>query len=143
MRHLPIRRNRRDFFPMMSVFDNFFNNYPEEDKDRENVRRMAIDLVENDKDYEVVANLPGIKKDNIKISINDNELVIDAKQEEKKEEKKDSYYRCERYSGNYRRSLTLTDHCDSDKIKAKFEDGVLNLTIPKKKPVPAKEIKIG
>jgi len=128
---------------MMSVFDNFFNNYPEEDKDRENVRRMAIDLVENDKDYEVVANLPGIKKDNIKISINDNELVIDAKQEEKKEEKKDSYYRCERYSGNYRRSLTLTDHCDSDKIKAKFEDGVLNLTIPKKKPVPAKEIKIG
>ena len=143
MRHLPIRKTRRDFFPMMSVFDNFFNHYEEEDKDRENVRSMAIDLVENDKDYEVVANLPGLKKENIKISINDNELVIDAKQEEKKEEKKGSYYRCERYNGNYRRSLTLTDQCDADKIDAKFKNGVLTLSIPKKEPVPSKEIQIG
>jgi len=141
MRHLPIRSNRREFFPMMSVFDNFFNNY-EEDKDRENVRRMAIDLIENEKNYEIVANLPGLKKDNIKISINENELVIEAKHSEKKEEKKGSYYRCERYSGNYRRSITLTDQCDAENINAKFEDGVLTLTIPKKEPEPAKEIKI-
>ena len=142
MRHLPIRSNRRDFFPMMSVFDNFFSNYTEEDKDRENVRRMAIDLIENEKDYEIVANLPGLKKANIKISINENELVIDAKQEERKEEKKDSYYKCERYSGNYRRTITLTDQCNAENINAKFEDGVLTLTIPKKEPEPTKEIKI-
>ncbi|HHE38471.1 MAG TPA: Hsp20/alpha crystallin family protein [Candidatus Cloacimonetes bacterium] len=137
------RKNTRDYWPIRTAFDRFFNNFfLEDDEDQENVRSMAIDLVENDKDYEVVANLPGIKKDNIKVSLNENELVIEAKQEEKKEEKKGSYYRCERYSGNYRRSIALTDQCDADSIKAKYEDGVLTLSIPKKEPVPAKEIKI-
>jgi len=142
MRHL-VRRNRREYFPMRTVFDNFFNNYYDEENERENVKSPVIDLIENEKDYEVKANLPGISKKDIKISINDNELVIEAKHTEKKEETKGSYYRCERYSGNYRRSIALTELCDSEKIDAKFINGVLTLTIPKKEPVPAKEIKIG
>jgi HSP20 family protein len=82
-------------------------------------------------------------KKNVKISINNNELAIEVKKEEKKEEEKGSKCRCERFRGSYRRVLNLSDEVDKDKIEAKFEDGVLILDIPKLAPVPTKEIKIG
>jgi len=56
--------------------------------------------------------------------------------------KKGSYFRCERYCGNYRRYIALMDTCDAEKIDAEFENGVLTLTIPKKELVPAKQIMI-
>jgi len=141
MRYVPIRR-RGSYFPMASAFDKFFDNFLEEDKAEENVRRMAIDLVENEKDYKVKADLPGISKKDVSISIDNNSLIIEANREEEKEEKKGSYYRCERYSGNYKRSIALTEQCDANSIKAEFKNGVLTITIPKTKPEPAKKIEI-
>ncbi|HPH61117.1 MAG TPA: Hsp20/alpha crystallin family protein, partial [Candidatus Syntrophosphaera sp.] len=61
---------------------------------------------------------------------------------ETKEEKKGTIYRCERYSGSYRRNLLLPENSDLAKISAKMEDGVLQLLIPKKEPSPQKEIVI-
>ena len=141
MRYVPIRR-RRDYYPMASTFDRFFENFFEDEKAEENVRSMMIDLVENEKDYQILADLPGIDKKDVHIAVEDNNLVIEAKQSEKKEEKKGSYYRCERYSGNYKRSITLTEKCDASSIEAKFNNGVLTITIPKSEPVPAKKIEI-
>ncbi len=141
MRYVPIRR-RGEYFPMASAFDKFFDNFLQEDKAEENVRNMAIDLVENEKDYQIKADLPGIYKKDVHISIENNSLIITANRVEKKEEKKGSYYRCERYSGNYKRSITLTEQCDANSIKAEFKDGVLIITIPKTEPEPAKKIEI-
>jgi HSP20 family protein len=141
MKNYPTKTNK-ELFPAMSLFDNFLHRFFEEDSREESQRLMAIDVMENDKDYQVVADLPGIKKDNINISVDDNELVIEAKQDEKKEEKKGSYYRCERYSGNYRRSILLSENVDRSNIDAKFEDGVLEITLPKKEPTPVKKISV-
>jgi len=69
--------------------------------------------------------------------------VIEAHKDEKKEEKKGSYCRCERYQGNYRRVLSLNDEVNSEKIAAFYDNGVLKLEVPKKEPAPSKEIKIG
>lgn len=135
--------NRRNFYPMMSVFDRFVDDFFKPEDVQDNQRTMALDILEEDDKFVIEANLPGFKKQDVKISVNNNELVIEAQREEKKEEKKGSYCRCERYQGSYRRVLNLSDQVDKDKIGAKFENGVLTLDIPKLTPVPAKEIKIG
>lgn len=143
MKLVPYNRNT-EFKPMMSMmnmFDDFFNRFYEEEGDND-FKAMAMDIVEKDKEFELLANLPGFKKEDVKISVHDNQLLIEAKCENKKEEKKGTMYRCERYSGNYRRNLYLPDNADVAKIQAKMEDGVLKLSIPKKEATPQKEIVI-
>ena len=135
--------NKKNFYPMMSLFDKFVDDFFTGEQVQEKQRTMAIDILEEEGKFVIEANLPGFKKKDVKININNNELVIEAKKEEKKEEKKGSYCRSERYQGSYRRVLSLSDQVDREKIAAKFEDGVLILDIPKKDPVPSKEIKIG
>jgi len=126
---------------MLNLFDDFFNRYYEEDSDN-NFKAMAMDIVEHEKEFELLANLPGFKKEDVKISVHDNQLMIEAKYESKNEEKKGTMYRCERYSGSYRRNLYLPESADVNKIQAKMEDGVLKLTLPKKEETPKKEIVI-
>ena len=135
--------SRRSYYPMMSVFDRFADDFFKHEDVKDKHRAMAIDILEEDDKFVIEANLPGFKKTDVKISVNNNELVIEARKEEKKEEEKGSYYRCERYKGSFRRVLNLSDLVDKEKITAKFEDGVLILEIPKKEAIPVKEIKIG
>lgn len=136
------RNSKNDFITMRTLFDNFFNNFEEAERNQDNIRLPEVDLIENEKNYVIKANLPGIKKENISISINNNELILEAKQEEKKEEKTDSLYKCERYSGSYKRVFGLTKLCDIDKIEADSKEGVLTIKIPKKKPAPVKQISV-
>ncbi len=127
---------------MLSIFDDFFNRAFEEEAGDDNFRSMAMDIIEHEKEYEILANLPGFRKEHVKISVHDNQLLLEAKCSENKEEKKGTVYRCERYSGSYRRNLLLPENSDLAKITAKMEDGVLRLLIPKKEPSPQKEIVI-
>jgi HSP20 family protein len=128
---------------MSSLFDDFLSNaFTEEQTDAN--KMMPMDVSEREKEYVIRANMPGIKKENIKISVhNNNELTIEGKQEEEKSEKNETVFRYERYKGNYRRAINLPDVCDIEKVAAKLEDGVLTLVIPKREPSPAKEIKVG
>ncbi len=138
-----IVRNTRDLFPIMSsLFDDFISNAFIDEQTEAN-KMMPMDVSEKDNMYIIRANMPGIKKENIKISVHDNELIIDGKQEEVKTDKNETVYRYERYKGNYKRVVSLPEICDIDNVKAKLEDGVLTLEIPKKEPIPAKEITIG
>ena len=144
MKLVPYRRvnELRPMSNMLSMFDEFFNRAFEEEGTDDNFRAMAMDIVEHDKEFEILANLPGFKKENVKISIHDNQLLVEANCDQKKEETKGTVYRCERYSGSYRRNLMLPENADHHKISAKMEDGVLRLVIPKKEPTPQKEIVI-
>ena len=144
MKIVPYRKGQeiRPMGTMLSIFDDFFNRAFEEEAGDDNFRSMAMDIVEHDKEFEILANLPGFKKDNVKISVHDNQLLIEARCSESKEETKGTVYRCERFSGNYRRNLLLPENSDLTKISAKMEDGVLQLIIPKKEPSPQKEIVI-
>jgi len=144
MKLVPYRRTNemRPMSSMLNMFDDFVSRIFEEENTDENTRSMAMDIVEHEKEFEILANLPGFKKEDLKISVHDNQLVIEAVVNDKKEERKGTIYRCERYSGNYRRTLLLPENADIAKIAAKMEDGVLKLQIPKREPSPKQEIVI-
>ena len=99
---------------------------------------MQADVTESENDYTVEMNLPGVKKENVKIELKDGYLIVNAttKSETKEEDKKSKYIRRERYSGSGSRTFYVGKDLTQEDIKAKFEDGVLKLTVPKveKKP---------
>jgi HSP20 family protein len=92
-----------------------------------------MDLKEDDKAYTVHAEIPGMKKEDIQVSIDGNRVSISAETKTEKEEKKgEKVLRSERYYGKVARSFTLANDVDEAKAKAKYADGVLELTLPKK-----------
>ena len=114
---------------------------------REETAKMpAIDVSENEGAYLVKAELPGVARENLDITINDGVLAINAeRKEEKKDEKDGRVIRQERYYGKFVRSLRLGSDIDESGIEARYEDGVLNLSLPKTAEVkPRKvDVKIG
>jgi HSP20 family protein len=104
---------------------------------------MRIDLTEDDKVFYVKADLPGMKKEDIHIAIDGNEVSIDAEMKKETEVKKgESVLRSERYYGRWARTFTLANEVDESKADAKYADGVLMLTLPKKSGVPVKHIAV-
>jgi HSP20 family protein len=123
----------------VSLFDDFFSDFLQGDY-RSDTRMMALDIMEQDDKFIVKADLPGVDKKNVKISTKENQLVIEAEAKKEEAEEKETYHRKERFSGYYQRTLDLSDVCDVEHIKAKMENGVLKLEIPKIESKPLKEI---
>ena len=113
-----------------NLFDN--ENWPDTSFDREFFAKMNPLYVKHAKD-EVVMDLPGFKKEDVQINLNKGYLTISAvKKEEKKEEEAGIYLRQERYAGSMRRTFYVGDHMTPNDVQAKYEDGVLTLTLPRK-----------
>ncbi len=91
----------------------------------------AMDLVETENDFVLKADLPGLNEDDVRIEVEDNVLTISGERKSEREERKDGYYRVERASGSFRRSLTLPEGVDPESVQANFERGVLEVRIPK------------
>jgi len=92
----------------------------------------AVDVYE-DKDAVVIEiEAPGMKEEDLKVNLENNTLTISGERKFEKEEKEKNYYRMERSYGSFTRSFLLPDNVDVNKIKAKYKDGVLKLTLPKK-----------
>lgn len=105
--------------------------------------QMKIDVSEEDKSYLIKAEIPGVKKDDIHVSLDGNQVSISAEVKKEKEEKEGKkVIRSERYYGNVYRSFTLGQDVDSSAAKAKYADGVLELTLPKKPGSAIKELAI-
>lgn len=139
MKLIPVRKEK-DYLPVWSLFDDFMDRFFNEEL-TENSRIMAVDVIENEKEFKIKANLPGIPKENTNISVKDNQLIINAHHETTNEEKeKGSVIRSERFTGTFQRIISLPDNCDVENIKAKMENGVLMLLIPKSEVKPKKEI---
>jgi HSP20 family protein len=97
--------------------------------------RIRMDVTENDKNYEVKAEIPGVKKEDIKVAIDRNQVTISAEVKEEKEEGQKSgsgMVRNERYYGQMYRSFMLPQEVDDAAAEAKYENGVLTLSLPKK-----------
>jgi len=105
-------------------------------------RVPAIDVYEEGDNIIVKAEVPGVKKEDISVSLNGDILTISGKSQEEKEVKKENFYRKEIRSGTFSRSLTLPAQIDKDKVKASYKDGVLQLTLPKSPEEKKKEVKI-
>ncbi len=91
----------------------------------------AMDLVETDEDFVLRADLPGLAEGDVNIELEDNILTISGDRKSEHEERKEGYYRVERASGSFSRSLTLPEGVDPEGIKASFDRGVLQVRIPK------------
>ncbi len=105
-------------------------------------RVPAIDVYEEGDNIIVKAEVPGVKKEDISVSLNGDILTISGKSQEEKEVKKENFYRKEIRSGTFSRSITLPAQIDKDKVKASYKDGVLQLTLPKSPEEKKKEVKI-
>ncbi len=103
---------------------------------------LAVDLHESDDDLTVRASVPGVKPEEIDISITGDTLTIKGETHEEKEEKDGSYHLRERRYGAFHRTLSLPTQVDADKAEAVFENGVLTLTLPKVEEVKPKSIKV-
>jgi len=109
----------------------------------ENTAMPAMDVTENDKHIEVSTELPGVKKEDIEVTLTNGLLTIRGEKSSKTEEKKKGrVIRQERSYGEYTRQLQLGDNVDADQIDAHCKDGVLTLTIPKKTETVSKEVKV-
>lgn len=94
---------------------------------------IKMDVTENDKGYAVKAEIPGVSKDDIKISVKGNEVSISVEINKEKEEKEgDTVIHSERYMGRQYRSFTLPAEIDEGKVEARYLDGVLDLRLPKR-----------
>lgn len=116
----------RDFDFFGSPFDNWHSlmNFK---------NPMNTDIVEDGKDLKIIMDLPGVKKENIKITLENSVLTVSASTKSKSEEKdeKGNYIRRERHSGEYTRSFSVSENISKEDVKASLKDGILTLIIPK------------
>jgi HSP20 family protein len=102
-----------------------------------------VDVVDRDKSIEVTAELPGLSKDDVKISVTEDALTLSGEKRVESESKEDGCYRVERAYGSFRRVLPLPKEVDRDKVDATFKDGVLKISLPKTmESTPARKIAI-
>jgi HSP20 family protein len=102
----------------------------------------AMDLVENEHDYVLRADLPGISEGDLKVEFKDNVLTVSGERKAEHEEQREGYRRIERSAGSFSRSLTLPDGVDPQAVTASFERGVLEVHIPKPQARKAQRIEI-
>ncbi len=102
----------------------------------------AVDIYEDNDKYVVKAELPGMKKEDIDVSLDGNTLTISGERKQEEEKKEGENYRSERFFGRFQRSITLPTAVQADKIEATYKDGVLTLTLPKAEEAKPKQIQV-
>ena len=102
----------------------------------------AIEMFDKEDKYVVKAELPGMKEEDIDVSISDDTLTIKGERQSENEVKEENYYCCERSYGSFFRSITLPTNVDTKKIEANYESGVLEIGLPKVAEVKPKKISI-
>jgi HSP20 family protein len=101
-----------------------------------------VDITEDEEEYVIKAELPDVKKENIKLTVEDNVMSISGERKYEKEEKGKKYHRVERAYGSFLRSFTLPDAADGSKVNAEYKDGVLNVRLPKSEKAKPKSIEV-
>lgn len=102
----------------------------------------SLDIFEENNDVVVKAELPGIKKEDIDVNVTDNTLTISGEKKHEEKVEKNNYYRVERSYGSFTRSVTLPTEVQTDKVKASFKDGILEIRAPRTEESKRKEMKV-
>lgn len=127
------------FTEMSRIQDRFFGRPTQE---REYAFRPAVDIYEDEDGIHVTAELAGVKPEDIKVEIENKVLTISGQRSLDHDEKREGYHRVERFYGSFSRSFALSDEVSSDEIEAKYENGVLNLRLPKRPAAKRREIQV-
>jgi HSP20 family protein len=129
----PVRELNTIQNEMNRLFNTFFEAPTPGNGGSNALRRWipAMDLVETQDDFVLRADLPGLTESDVNIELEDNVLTVSGERKAEHEERKEGYYRVERASGIFSRSLTLPEGVNPEAVKASFENGVLEVRIPK------------
>lgn len=101
-----------------------------------------VDVLESKEAFVIKAELPGVNKSDVKITLRENLLTIKGEKKQEKEEKENNFHRIERSYGSFERAFSLPAGVKSDKIDAAYKDGILTITLPKVEEVKPKEIEV-
>lgn len=143
MRIDPFREMAR-FDPFRDLDELLRDVSPSVWRNAEQTPRMRMDVSETEKEYLVKAEIPGVQKDDIKVAINGNQVSLSAEIKDEKDAATGNAgsLRTERYYGQLHRSFTLPQEVDDDRAQARYENGVLHLTLPKKAGSGGKQLTI-
>ena len=143
MRMDPFRDISR-FDPFRDIDELFRDLSPSVWRNADHAPRMRMDVSETEKEYFVKAEIPGVQKDDIKVAINGNQVSLSAEIKDEKDAAggNTGSLRTERYYGQLHRSFTLPQEVDDDQAQARYENGVLHLTLPKKVGSGGKQLTI-
>lgn len=131
-----------DFFPRRWMRPRWeFPSFPDFESPFEG-RLPKVDVINRDTEVVVRAELPGVKKDDLDVSMADNKLTIRATTSTEQKEEKDEYYRREMRRGEVQRTLIVPDDVDAENVQASFKDGILELKMPKLKTAERRSITI-
>ncbi|HET6491666.1 MAG TPA: Hsp20/alpha crystallin family protein [Burkholderiales bacterium] len=134
------------FSPIDEAFDELFRGFfvrPISVEGQNTPAQFRVDVAENDSGYRVQAEIPGVKKEDINISIDGEHVAISAEVKREKDVKDgERLVRAERYHGKVYRTFTLDQPVDEAAAQARYENGVLEVTLPKKAAVAAKRITV-
>ncbi len=129
--------------PFDDMFRGFFRPVRLESTLQPQQMQIKLDVKETDRDYTVLAEIPGVRKEDIQVNIVGNQVSISAEMKKEHEEKQgEKLLRCERYYGQTMRSFTLPQEVNEVESTAKYNNGVLCLTLPKKEMASAKKLQI-
>jgi HSP20 family protein len=139
----PVRELHTMQNEMNRLFNTFFDT-PARGNGEQTARRWipAMDVVETDEHFVLRADLPGMSENNVNIELEDNVLTISGQRNAEHEQRNEGYYRVERASGSFSRSLTLPEGVNADGIQASFENGVLEVRIPKPEQHKPRKVQI-
>jgi HSP20 family protein len=127
--------------PFYRLFDTYFNDGGEDLATR--TWTPPVDIQETDDSYRIQAELPGMSKEDIQITLENNVLRLSGERKFEKDVKKENYHRIERTYGTFSRSFALPTQVSPDKVEAKFDNGVLTITVPKAEQAKPRRISIG
>jgi len=102
----------------------------------------SVDISETDTAYLIKGEIPGVKKEDVKVTIQDGMLTIQGERKQEKEEKGKKFHRIERSYGSFARSFRVPDDADENSVKAEFKDGMLNVTLAKSEKAKPKAIEV-
>ena len=133
----------RDYMPSEDLFDRFFEDWNMPSLFSQEERWVpAFDITENDKEYVVTAELPGMDSKDVDVSLSEGILSVKGEKKHEKEEKKGNVHRFERRFGAFHRSFRIPGKVEVDKVDANFKDGILTLTLPKAEGTETKKIEV-
>jgi HSP20 family protein len=127
---------------MDRLFDDFLGLMPARGENGSNVWAPAVDIKEDETSFYVIAELPGMKREDISVELENNVLSLKGERRFERSEEKENYHFVERSYGSFYRSFSLPRNVKPDEIRAEYKDGVLTLTLPKTEEVRPKKVEI-
>ncbi len=127
---------------MDEIFGEFFGPTPAAMAATEAVWSPLVDVHETKEGFKLQVELPGVKQEDIQLTIEGNSLMLKGERKRENEVEEDNYHRIERSYGTFQRSIVLPSVVDPNRVKATYRDGVLQIQLPKKEEAKPKEIKV-